>query len=341
MELRQLRYFVAVAEERSITRAAARLHLTQPPLSGQLARLEHELGVRLLHRHRRGVDLTDAGRQLLTRARQLLADVEAAAESVRHLGEGRSGRIVLAFDSATASVVLPRLISRYRAERPAVAIDVVEDTPDGVLEAVLSRRAEIGLTHLPPPVARVPPDARLDLAVVDREPLVAVVPAALADAVGPRVDLRTLADQPFLVPAGGTRAGLSAHVVEACRHAGFEAVLREVRSMPTAVSLIGAGVGVSILPASVRGLSGPEVAVLPLSTHIPVVETALVQHRDLTPSATLRYFTRIALATPEPHALGAHLIPGRGPGPDIGSAKEPVSRAPQPVEDPVRFQEPS
>ena len=106
MDLKQLEYFLAVAEERSVTRAAARLHLTQPPLSAQLARLEHELGVPLLVRHRRGVDLTEAGLALAERARRLLAEVEATAEAVTGTGQGRTGRITVSFVAAAARPVL-------------------------------------------------------------------------------------------------------------------------------------------------------------------------------------------------------------------------------------------
>src|SRR4051812_17569214 len=132
MDLKQLRYFLAVAEERSVTRAAARLHLTQPPLSAQLARLEHELGVRLLLRHRRGVDLTDAGLALAVRARRLLAEVEATAEEVTSTGQGRSGRFTLAFVSAIAWSLLPPLLRRFRADRPAGAVRLLENGADAV-----------------------------------------------------------------------------------------------------------------------------------------------------------------------------------------------------------------
>ena len=151
MDLRQLRYFVVVAEERSVTRAAARLHLTQPPLSAQLARLEHELGVALLVRHRRGVDLTEAGSHLLEHAQRLLASVDVTTDSVRKLGEGRAGRLSIAFVSATAWTVLSPLLRRYHTERPDVVLDFVEDGPDGVVEHVRARRADVGVVHLPPP----------------------------------------------------------------------------------------------------------------------------------------------------------------------------------------------
>src|SRR5690348_8818169 len=129
MDLRQLRYFLVVAEERSVTRAAARLHLTQPPLSAQLARLEQELGVELFVRHRRGVDLTEAGRELFAHATRLLSGVDAATDSVRRLGEGRAGRLTVAFVSATAPSVLAPLLRGYHARNPDVVLEFLEGTP--------------------------------------------------------------------------------------------------------------------------------------------------------------------------------------------------------------------
>ena len=311
MDLRQLRYFVTVAEEHSVTRAAARLHLTQPPLTVQLARLERELGVPLLIRHRRGVDLTDAGRYLATHARRLLAEVDALAASVRQLGEGRSGRLALAFDSATAWALLPQLLERFRADRPDVVLDVSEETADGVLEAVRLRRTDLGLVHLPPPTVARTRDPQLDFAVVHREPLVAVLPAALATQHGERADLAALAAQQFLAPTPGVWGGLQRHLVEACRQAGFEPNVRDVKLVPTVVALVGAGLGVSILPSSVRAVRGDKVAVLPLARHVPVVETALVRRRDEPPAPPARHLLRLALSTPEPDMLAPELAPAR------------------------------
>ncbi|HEX4252302.1 MAG TPA: LysR substrate-binding domain-containing protein [Pseudonocardia sp.] len=303
MDLRQLRYFMVVAEERSVTRAASRLHLTQPPLSAQLARLEHELGVRLLVRHRRGVDLTEAGAHLLEHARRLLAGMDAATDSVRRLGEGRVGRLTLAFVSATAPTVLAPLLRRYHADRPDVVVDFVESGPDGVVEHVRTRRADIGLVHLPPPGVGVTHGQDLDVAVLHREPLVAVLPAALAGQVGDRVDLAALADQTFLAPEQTVWGGLRPHLLNACRLSGFEPTLREVTMVHTVVALVGAGVGVSVLPSSVRQVAGPDVVVRPLSRHVPVAETAVLRLRADRPSPQAQRFMRLALATPEPDVL--------------------------------------
>jgi DNA-binding transcriptional LysR family regulator len=302
MDLKQLRYFLAVAEERSVTRAATRLHLTQPPLSAQLARLEHELGVRLLVRHRRGVDLTEAGLALAARARRLLAEVEATAEEVTSTGQGRGGRFTLAFVSATAWSLLPPLLRRFRADRPDVAVRLLEDGADAVAAHVRERRAELGLVYLPPVGAAggVGPD--LDVAVVRRETLVAVVPADRAGRFGDRVDLTELAGEEFLTPSGA--GALAAHLTGACRLSGFEPVRREVQLVQTAVALVGAGVGVSVLPAAVREMCPPEAVALPLARHVPVVETVLLRRRADPPTPPVQRFLRLALDTPEPDVLG-------------------------------------
>lgn len=302
MDLRQLRYFLVVAEERSVTRAATRLHLTQPPLSAQLARLEHELGVELLVRHRRGVDLTDAGRHLVEHARRVLADVETAAESVRRVGHGRSGRLVLAFAPATGWSVLPPLLRRFHAQRPEVELRFLEAASDVVADHVRARRADLGLVHLPPggAAAGVGPD--LDVAVVRREPLVAVLPAGRDP--GERVDLAGLAGEPFLCPGPAAWGGLAPHLTGACRLSGFTPQVREVGLVQTAVSLVGAGLGVSVLPASVERICGPDAVTRPLARPVPLVETGLLRHRGDAPGPAVRHFLRLALDTPEPDVLG-------------------------------------
>jgi DNA-binding transcriptional LysR family regulator len=304
MDLRQLRYFLAVAEERSVTRAAVRLHLTQPPLSAQVARLEHELGVPLFVRHRRGVDLTEAGRQLAEHARRVLADVDAAAESVRRTGQGHSGRLTLAFVPATAWSVLPPLLRRFCAEPEDVELRFLEDRTDAVAEHVRARRADLGLVHLPPGGAASGVGPDLDVAVVRREPLVAVVPRDRADALGDRVDLTALAGEVFLSPARPVWGGLAPHLLGACRLSGFEPTLRSVDLVQTVVALVGAGLGVSVLPASVERVCGPDAVTRPLARHVPVVETGLLGRRTGSPSPPVQRFLRLALDTPEPDVLG-------------------------------------
>lgn len=301
MELRQLRSFVAVAEERSVTRAAARLHITQPPLSAQLARLEHEIGVPLLHRHNRGVELTEAGEELLVQARRLLAGHDAAVDVVRGVGQGRTGRLGLAFVAASAWRVLPPLLAQLRADLPDVTVDLLEAGPDDVVEHVRAGRSDLGLVLLPPhPIV----ERDLDVAVVHREPLVAVLPRRHPLAAAERVDLAALAGEPFLAPTRSVRGALRPHLVAACRLAGFEPAVLEVGLAQTVVAFVGAGLGVSVLPASAESVCADHAVAVPLRLNAPVVETALVRRRGGAPSPVTRRFLRLAMSTPEPDVLG-------------------------------------
>ena len=123
-----------------------------------------------------------------------------------------------------------------------------------------------------------------------------------------------LAAQQFLAPAPGAWGGLQRHLVEACRQAGFEPNVRDVKLVPTVVALVGAGLGVSILPSSVRAIRGDKVAVLPLAQPVPVVETAIVRRRDEPPAPPARHLLRLALSTPEPDMLAPELAPARTGG---------------------------
>ncbi|WP_433278203.1 LysR family transcriptional regulator [Pseudonocardia xinjiangensis] len=294
MDLRQLRYFLVVAQERSITAAAARLHLTQPPLSAQLARLEHDLGVTLLVRHRRGVDLTAAGRDLVEHARHLLADVDTAAESVRRIGQGRSGRLALMFEATTAWSVLPPLVRRFHAARPDVELYFREDRTDAVAEHVRAGRADLGVVHLPPAGTTSTVGSGLDVKVVRREPLVAVLPRDRADAFGDPVDLTALSGETYFGTVRSEWGGIAAHLLGACRLSGFEPALQEVELVQTAVALVGAGLGVSVLPAAVERICGPDAVTRPLAQHFPLVETGLLRRRTETPDPLVQLFLRLA-----------------------------------------------
>lgn len=302
MDLRRLRYFVVVAEERSISRAARRLHVAQPPLSVQLQILERELGVTLFTRHRRGVELTEAGAELAHHAHRLLGDVDAVTEAVRGVGQGASGRLALAFVPALATSLLPGMLRRLREDLPAVALDLFQTDRDQVTQRVAASRADAGLIYLSP---LGPQDSARDLevAVVDRVPMVAFLPQDHPMAAGDRADLAGLAADVLLVPSLTGRGALLDGARNACRLARMAPLAeRNVASVPTTVGLVAAGLGVALLPASTPRLPG--VTVLPLKQHVPPVETAVLWRRGETPTAVLAQFLRLALATPEPDALG-------------------------------------
>jgi DNA-binding transcriptional LysR family regulator len=322
MDVRQLRYFIAVAEERSITRAAARLHITQPPLSAQLAGLERELGARLLVRHRHGVDLTDAGQHLLSRAVRLVRDFEDTTESVRAIGQGASGRLALAFVPSLVQTTLSSLLRAVAHELPDVSLDLLESTPDEVVQRLRGQRVDAGMAYQPPDTASatsaLPGTSTasatsaasatgdgLDVAVIAREPLAAVVSRDSALSHQERLDLVSLDQEPFILPMRHGRPGLYAHAMAACHTSGFTPIaVRETQLVQTAVALVGAGLGVTILPLSLALASGANVSVVPLGRPVHMVETVLLWRRGQESNPVLHRFLRLALATPEPDMLG-------------------------------------
>jgi DNA-binding transcriptional LysR family regulator len=296
MDLRRLRYFIVVAEERSISRAARRLHIAQPPLSAQLHTLERELGVALFTRHRRGVELTEAGAELAHHAHRLLGDVDAVTEAVRGIGQGASGRLALAFVPALATSLLPAMLRRLHDDLPQVVLDLVATDREQVVQRVSTRRVDAGLVYLPGPV-----EADLEVAVVDRVPLVAFAPIGDPLASDDRCDLTRLTS--LLVPGMNGRGALADAARAACRLAQVTSVAeRIVGDVATTVGFVAAGLGVALLPAHTPVLPG--VAVVPLKQHVPPVETAVLWRRGDPQSPVLARFLRLALATPEPDVLG-------------------------------------
>jgi len=308
MDLQTLRCFVTTVEEGSITRAAVRLNMSQPPLSVRLQALERELGVPLLTRHGRGVEPTAAGRLLVDRARQLIEEHDAAATAVRAVGEGVSGQLVLAVGPTIAPSLLVRLLRELREQAPDVELDVADVPSDRLCELVLRREADAGLIQFPPhgtsafdgPAPPFLGQQVLDRAVITRDPLVALLPSGHPAAASERVPLSALTRDVLIVPARGSVPGLHEHAVAAWHAAGGSpSRLREGRAARTLLGLVAAGFGVAVLPQSLAGYAWPGLVVRPLREHRPAVETAIVWHRDAT-SPVLRRFLRIALATPEP-----------------------------------------
>lgn len=267
VELRHLRYFVAVAEEGSVTRAAARLHIQQPPLSQQLQALEETLGMRLLERLPRGVALTAAGAAFLEDARSILAQVENARSRVRRVADGREGALAIGLASSAAThPVVPRLLASYRERHPRVDVRFVEGNAASLTEGVVAGQVNVALVRAP--VDR-PRGVRFDKLL--QEPMLAAVARAhplarRAAARKPRwVELRELAANPFILVRRPGAPGMYADLLAACGEAGLAPEIgAEVGNMLTNILLVAAGVGVSVVPASMRGIQDELVDYLPL-----------------------------------------------------------------------------
>lgn len=276
MELRRLRYFVAVAEERHFGRAAARLHIAQPPLSVQIRRLEAEVGAPLLHRTTRSVQLAPAGEVLLARAREILAAVDAAAEDARRAARGEYGRLAIGFTGSATYALLPALAAALREALPGVELDLRGEllTPAQVAH-LLDGTLDLGL--LRPPVR----ERELQVEVLRREPLVAVLPEGHALAAADTLPLEELRDEPFVTYPSHFRSVLHDAVEDACAAHGFRPrAAHEVGETATLVSFVAAGLGVSLVPESVRHMTVEGAVYRPLAKAAPAVELAVAWRPD-------------------------------------------------------------
>jgi DNA-binding transcriptional LysR family regulator len=268
MELRHLRYFVTLAEELHFGRAARRLHLSQPPLSMQIKALEAEIGTQLLARTRRRVELTTAGALFLREAREILARVEQATAAARRAGRGEIGELAIGFVTIADYHVLPRVLSEFRAQHPAVRLSLREATSDAQLRDLAEQRIDIGFVLAP-----IQEDG-LTTRPLLREPLVAALPDTHPLARGrAALSLARLAGLPFILFPRHMAPGLYDDVVGFCRRAGFiPRVEQEAVQMQTIISLVSAGLGVALIPASMRNLARSGVVYRSLREKSPQTE---------------------------------------------------------------------
>jgi DNA-binding transcriptional LysR family regulator len=255
VELRHLRYFIAVAEEGHITRAAARLGIQQPPLSQQIRALEQELDVRLFTRKPRGVEMTDAGRALFADARTILTLVDRAVTAVRQTAQGRRGRIAVGFtSSAPFHPYVPRIIRAFREACPAVSLTLEENGTADLVQGLLSERIDAAfirspITDAPELIVRPLLDEEMIVALPVRHRL-AARGAARGEAA---LELRALAAETFILYRRPSGPGLYDAIISACRRAGFSPNIgQEAPLIVSTLNLVAAGLGVSIVPASLR-----------------------------------------------------------------------------------------
>jgi DNA-binding transcriptional LysR family regulator len=249
MKLQQLRHFVAVAERLHFGRAAAALHMSQPPLSRSIRGLEARIGATLLARTRRRVELTPEGARFLEEAKRILQSLDQAVAEVGRMASGDSGRLRLGFVSLADYGVLPSLLKAYKAARPGVALALREMLSPEQAAALAAGELDFGL--LLPPVT-----GELEHVVVQRERFLAAVPSRhrLARARG-RLPVRALAEEAFVMAPRDIAPGLHDMVTGLAARAGFAPrVAQEAIQMQTVVSLVSSGLGVAIVPASLANL---------------------------------------------------------------------------------------
>jgi len=291
IELRQLRHFVAVAEEMHFGRAAQRLHMTQPPLSQSIQALEALLGTPLFARTSRSVTLTPAGAALLPHARQLLQDVQALPDLARRAAAGESGRLALAFVSTADYSVLPPFLRQFRAAYPQVQIELREATSDLQLEDLAQGAIDVGL--LIPPLPDRMKDELAYMPVLS-EPLVLAAPAA-APALHAEgaLPLEAVADMPLIIFPRRIAPAFHDAILGCYREADLvPRIGQEAIQMQTIVGLVSAGMGIALVPQSVSNLKRPGVEYRPLAGNNALIETGLAWRRD-NPSPVLHAFLEL------------------------------------------------
>lgn len=298
MDFKQLRYFLAVAEERSFGRAAVRLHMAQPPLSRQIRTLEDQEGVSLFVRTPYGVELTPAGQVLMEDAPGILRHVERARQRIHLADEGLAGRLDVGIFSSGELSSIPQMLRRFRAQRPEVEVSLHNMSKTEQLEALHERRIDIGFMRL------VPSRPGISVEEVQREPLLVALPA-----VHPLLDreylrLQDLDGEPILLYPKAELYGLAQEVTAAFMAEGVRLrVQQETDDIVTCITLVACGYGLCITTESAAYLQLPGVAYRPLrSERLPGIALTCAYRTD-NESATLRAFLALVRSAAETSAI--------------------------------------
>lgn len=291
MELRHLRYFLAVAEELHFGRAAERLHIAQPPLSLQIRQLEEEIGVRLFERSKRRVALTAAGEVFLRETRKTMAQLEQAISQAQRASRGEVGELLIGFIQSAAINVLPGILQTFREHFPKVDIKLREATPAQIHNELVDGQIHIGF--LRPPINH---DA-LACATVLSESLLVALPKAHPLARQKKMVLKSLANERFILFPRAASPGFYDQLVSVCRAAGFSPVIgQEAVQMQTILGLVAGGMGVALIPASIRSLRSDGVVYRELRELAAQAEMVVAWRRD-NQSPTLRAFLNVIKET--------------------------------------------
>jgi DNA-binding transcriptional LysR family regulator len=258
VELRHLRYFMTVAEERHFGRAARRLRIAQPPLSRQIQALETELGFALFDRSRRRVSVTPAGDALLSHARRVFETLDLGIHAARRAASGQTGRIAIGYPSSVAFSGLPELLRAFRLRSPGVEIALRELPPQEQIEALKDGRLDVGLIRGPIH------DEELASRRVRSEPLFVALPTDHPLAARPRIALEMLAHEPFVAFPRHRGPAFFDYLIKLCHSAGFSPNIVQEAPQMDIVSLVAAGFGVALVPGSLMHAGRPGLVFRPI-----------------------------------------------------------------------------
>lgn len=289
IELRQLRQFVAVAEEMSFHRAAERLHMAQPPLTAAIRKIEQELGVILLERGNRVTRITEAGQVFLIEARRTLAQFERTLGNTRRAALGLTESLRLTFVDSTVNALLPGILRQFRLAHPQAEFHLQEATTAEQLIALRDDRADLGMVVLP-----ITPQEGLQILPFLYDRMVLALPENHPLAAQQQVMLSSLAEQPWVLFPAHYGPGMHTAILQACAVAGFSPrIVQEARQMQTIGGLVAGGVGIALMPALFARLQSPGVVFRELrGTGSPVPYTLALAWRTASPLTEA--FCRIA-----------------------------------------------
>lgn len=291
MELRHLRYFVAVAEELHFTRAAERLGIAQPPLSLQIQLFEKEIGVPLFNRDRRRITLTEAGKVVLAEAKDILSSADQISIKAGQTARGVRGWLGIGFVASAMYGLLPKILRDYRLGYPDVRLELFDLEPEAQMQALAEDKIHIAFTRS---VELTSENCQsLVTETILREPLVVAVPELHPLAQQDQIPLRELAHEPFILFSRSFRSTENPFVrqiIEFCRRAGFSPrAVQHARETHTALGLVAAGLGVSLVPASMANLKRAGVVLRPLAEDSPMIDLLMIYKPEKSPS-TLHTF---------------------------------------------------
>ncbi|WP_338452793.1 LysR family transcriptional regulator [Niallia oryzisoli] len=275
MELRQIEYFIVVAEELHFGRAAKRLQMTQPPLSQQILQLERELGVKLFERSKRHVGLTNAGKVFLQEVRQILPQLEQAKAAALRAQMGMLGRLVIGFVGSATFDILPIIVREFQEQFPNVDLVLREMATPMQIEAFHKKEIDIGFVRTPVV------DPLISLMSVNQETCIAVVPKLHPLAKCTSISMGDLSTERFILVEREVWSSWYDDIITKCRDAGFSPIIRQdVKEIQTAVGLVAAGLGISIVPRSTLNLHARDVAYVSIEGEAPHVEMSIAWRTD-------------------------------------------------------------
>ena len=272
MELRQLKYFVAVAEELNFRRAAEKLYMQQPPLSRQIRSLETELGVDLLHRTKRSVSLTEAGKAFLSEARLTLAQAQRAINVVQPTA---TDELTIGFSICAFDRILPELIQQFRQQYPETQVNLTEMSKPRQIQALLNNKIDLGFCYAP---ITQPELASL---TISSEPLAVVLPSDHPLAQREKIEVRSLCNESFILCPKEIKPDVRQQIEQLCISAGFQLKIVQEASPPEVqLRLVESGMGVSLIAASSQSRHNAKVVYRPLIDPVPALDIAVVWHRN-------------------------------------------------------------